>query len=176
MRQLIISIFVVLSLISAPAFAIRNVEPGANTFEGKLVNFELGPMLVLDAGSMSELALPVVGETAEIDARLKKLTVEQREFGDMYDDRPTVKCSGAVEIVNKRYKFVVSKLEEPGGESAAQVAALEQIAAGVAALAEGGHRAQAQAIARAAIPLAQELAKTADRARTALRQLQGVAQ
>ena len=166
MRYFVISVFVVLSslgVLAFPASAQMALSVGPQEHSGVVVNGELGLALLMNAGSMSEGMLPLQGQTVEIAAELKKLFVEQREYPDLYSDVPEVKLHGDLQIVNKRYLFTVDRIVTAAESAphAAQVAALEQLAKGVKALADAGGTAEARAIAQAALPAATKLAALA---------------
>ena len=125
--------------LAKPAAAQMMVNPGPHEFSGVVVMSDSGLALLTDMGSMSQGQWPLVAQTPEIDAQLKKLIVPEREYPDLYTDVPKVTLKGVIAIVNSRYQFTVDAVS--GGQSAdaaAQVAALEELANGVKALANAG--------------------------------------
>lgn len=175
MRNFVVSILLV--LLAIPAAAQGLIDLGPNELEGKLIH-ALAPSLVFNAGKFGASALPIQGATPELDAELKKQMTAEREWPEKYDDVPTVKLRGEVQVVSGRRLFLVAELVRvPGSDQA--LLALEHLTAAVEELEAANQSAMAKAVAAAAIPLARNVAAaagatdTAPRARAVLRRLQG---
>ena len=137
-----------------PVAAQMALSPGHHDLEGVVVMSDSGLVLLTEAGSFSESMWPLVGQTAEVEAQLKKLIVPQREMPDTYADVPRAKLSGQLAIINNRYQFTVETIgsDAPSASLAARVAALEELAAGVRSLADAGMTDEARKIANIVVP------------------------